>query len=77
MCVLQDETLPSVHSRERQSIYTFLQVIEPCAVVTFTAEAEAQEFSVKTANSVNYRITFFRDDVFRVDTAPKGPLPIH
>lgn len=44
----------------------------PGRVVSFTWEAEAQQALVESANGIEYRITFYRPDVFRVMAAAGG-----
>ena len=49
-----------------------LHAVTPGAVTRLNGKAENQEFTVKTANQIDYQIIFYRDDVFRVLAAPDG-----
>jgi len=49
-----------------------VQAETPGAVTKLTGKSQSQEFAVKTANKIDYKIIFYRDDVFRVLAAPGG-----
>ena len=51
-----------------------LYALTPGAVTKFEAKAATQTFAVQTANKIHYQITFFREDVIRIQAAPGGKL---
>lgn len=44
----------------------------PGKLRSFTRKVEAQEYDIETSSGIDYRIVFYRPDVFRVMAAPKG-----
>ncbi|MGB0774486.1 MAG: hypothetical protein ACPGUY_01480, partial [Akkermansiaceae bacterium] len=49
-----------------------LHATTPGAVTSFTQQPEARSYSAKTANGIDFKIVFYRDDVFRILAAPEG-----
>lgn len=49
-----------------------LQAVEPGSVKSASLQPKAHSYTAKTTNQIDFKVVFYRDDVFQILAAPKG-----